>query len=155
VFGDVVRHGRGGQVGAGCGQTDGAADRASVGLGPEPHDTPKVIVNCGQLLCAAGLDACGAGVEPVQVCVHVQGDGVGGLADGLAQQRGIEPGWWRLVVPLCGVQADHGVVVDDAAGLVLGDLDEPDPDQLVQLLTGQPGQAGELAGHGDGEPPPQ
>ena len=62
---------------------------------------------------------------------------------------------WRLAVLAGRVQADDGVVVDDAAGLVFGDLDEPDPDLRAQLLLGDPGQAGQLAGQVDGEPAPQ
>jgi hypothetical protein len=45
--------------------------------------------------------------------------------------------------------------VDDAAVLVFGDLDEPDPDLAAQLALGDSGQAGELARQVDGEPAPQ
>ena len=155
VLGDVVRHRRGGQVGAGCGQTTGAADRAGVGLGPEPHDTPQVSIDRGQLLVSPGLmpaaralsrsrcactsRATAAAAWPMAACSSAVSNPAGG-------------GWWSVGG---GVEADDGVVVDDAAGLVFGDLDEPDPHQLVQLLAGQPGQAGQLAGDGDGEPAPQ
>jgi hypothetical protein len=45
--------------------------------------------------------------------------------------------------------------MDDAAVLVLGDLDEPDPHLAAQLALGDPGKAGELTGQVDGEPAPQ
>ena len=47
------------------------------------------------------------------------------------------------------------MVVDDSAGLVLSNLDEPDPDLLAQGLLREAGQAGQLAGQVDGEPAPQ
>jgi hypothetical protein len=63
---------------------------------------------------------------------------------------------WRWLAIVAGrVEPDDGVVVDDAAGLVLGDLDEPDPDISAQLLLGDSGQAGEVAGQVDDEPSPQ
>ena len=55
--------------------------------------------------------------------VDGEGDGGGGLADGVAQQRGGVPGRGRLVVLAGGVEADDGVEVDDAACLVFGHLD--------------------------------
>jgi len=61
----------------------------------------------------------------------------------------------RLVTVTWGVESDDGVVVDDAAVLVFGDLNEPDPDLAAQLPLGDPGQAGELARQVDGEPAPQ
>ena len=45
--------------------------------------------------------------------------------------------------------------VDDAACLVLGDLDEPDADLAVQRLLGDPGQPGQVAGQVGDEPAPQ
>src|SRR6266498_3718651 len=61
----------------------------------------------------------------------------------------------RLVVVAGCVEPDDGVVVDDAAGLVFGDFDEPDSDLGAQVLVRDSGQAGELAGQVDGEPAPQ
>ena len=58
------------------------------------------------------------------------------------------PGGRGLVVLAGGVEADDGVEVDDAAGLVLGDLDVPDPDQGAQRLLGDPGQRGRGGGAG-------
>ena len=48
-------------------------------------------------------------------------NGVGGLDDGLTQQRGRVAGRGWLVVVAVGVQADDGVEVDDAACLVFGE----------------------------------
>ena len=62
--------------------------------------------------------------------------GGGGLADGVAQQVGGDAGGRGLVVLAGGVQADDGVEVDDAACLVFGDLDEPDPGQGAERLSG-------------------
>ena len=69
------------------------------------------------------------------VCAEVGGDanGGGGLADGVAQQGGGVPGGRGLIVLAGGVQADHGVEVDDAACLVLSHLDIPDPHQGAEL----------------------
>ena len=52
------------------------------------------------------------------------------------------------------VEPYDGVVVDDAAVLVFGDLDEPDQDFASQLVLSDPGQPCELAGQVDDEPPP-
>jgi hypothetical protein len=43
------------------------------------------------------------------------------------------------------VEPDDSVVVDDAADLVFGDLDEPGTDLVAQGLLGEADQAGELA----------
>jgi hypothetical protein len=67
---------------------------------------------------------------------------------GIARRR-------RLVIVARGVKPGHRVVVNDAAVLVFGDLDEPNPDLAAQLPLGDPGQAGELAGQVDDEPAPQ
>ena len=45
--------------------------------------------------------------------------------------------------------------VDDAAGLVLGHLDEPDADLAEQGLLGDPGEAGQVPGQVGDEPAPQ
>ena len=45
--------------------------------------------------------------------------------------------------------------VDDAACLVFGHLDVPDCDQLAELLLGDAGQPGQVAGQVGGEPAPQ
>ena len=83
-------------------------------------------------VCAPKPERDGAG------CAVVGGDadGGGGLVDGVAQQVGGVPDGRGLVVLAGGVQADHGVEVDDAACLVLGDLDEPDADLGAQLVAG-------------------
>jgi hypothetical protein len=47
------------------------------------------------------------------------------------------------------------VEVDDAACLVLGDLDEPDADMGEQGLLGDPGEAGQVPGQVGDEPAPQ
>jgi hypothetical protein len=52
---------------------------------------------------------------------------------GVTRRRG-------LVTVTRSVQADDRVVVDGAAVLVFGDLDEPDPDLAAQLALGDPGQ---------------
>ena len=100
VFGDVV--GDGGQVeGAPGGHERVTLDGAGVSLRAEPEpDQPAG--------WASG-----------------EGDGAGGLDDGLSQQRGRVSGWGWLVVLAVGVQADDGVEVDDAAYLVFGDLRIP------------------------------
>ena len=81
--------------------------------------------------------------------------GSGGQADGVAQRLGGDAGGRGLVVLAGGVQADDGVEVDDAACLVLSDLDEPDADQGAQVFLGDAQAAGELAGQVGGEPAPQ
>jgi hypothetical protein len=53
------------------------------------------------------------------------------------------------------IEPDDRVVVDDAAVLVFGDLDEPDPHLAAQLPLGDPGEAGQRARQVDGEPAPQ
>jgi len=53
------------------------------------------------------------------------------------------------------VEPDDGVVVDHAAGLVFGDLDEPDADLGAQGFLSDASEAGELAGQVDDEPAPQ
>jgi hypothetical protein len=70
------------------------------------------------------------------------------------QVSGVGGGRGLVVLAGC-VQADHGVEVDDAACLVLGDLDEPDAELAVQRRLGDPGQPGQTAGQVGGEPAPQ
>ena len=65
------------------------------------------------------------------------------------------PGGRGRVVVAGGVQADHGVEVDDAAGLVLGHLDIADPDQGAEPFLGDAQAAGQMAGQVGGEPAPQ
>ena len=84
-----------------------------------------------------------------------EADGGGGLADGVAQQVGVDAGRRGLVVLAGGVQADDGVEVDDAAGLVFGHLDEPDADQGDRAFWVMPRQAGQVAGQVGDEPAPQ
>jgi hypothetical protein len=86
---------------------------------------------------------------PGRVGVGADGDGHGGggLGDGVAQERGGEPGRGWLVVVAGGVEADDGVEVDYSPGLVFGDFDVPDPYQGAEPLLGEPGEAGEVAGH--------
>ena len=67
----------------------------------------------------------------------------------------VMPGGGGLIVLAGGVEADHGVEVDDAAGLVLRHLDEPQPHQGAQVFLGDAEQAGQAAGHIGGEPAPQ
>jgi hypothetical protein len=59
-----------------------------------------------------------------------------------------------LGVPGHAVEADDGVEVDDAAGLVFRDLDVPDCDLGAERLEGGPGEPGEVAGQVGGEPAP-
>ena len=49
------------------------------------------------------------------------------------------------------VETDDRVVMDDAAVLVFGDLDESDPHLAAQVALSDPGQAGELARQVDGD----
>ena len=84
-----------------------------------------------------------------------EADGGGGLADGVAEHGGVDAGRRGLVVLAGGVQPDDGVEVDDAAGLVFGDLDVPDPDQGAELFLGDAQAAGQLAGQVGDEPAPQ
>ena len=68
--------------------------------------------------------------------VGVYGDGCRGGGDGVAQQGGVEPGrGWLVGVAGC-VEADDGVVVDDAACLVFGDFDVADAGQLRGAACG-------------------
>ena len=94
-------------------------------------------------------------VEPGQVGGGIEGHDGGGAADGVGQQRGGVAGGRWLVVRAGRVEPDDGVVVDDAAGLVFGDLDEPDADLRRECFLGEADQAGELARQVDGEPAPQ
>ena len=89
------------------------------------------------------------------VVVDGEADGGGGLADGVAQQRGGVAGRRGLVVLAGRVEADDGVEVDDAACLVFGDLDEPDAELGAQGFLGDPGQPGQVAGQVGDEPAPQ
>src|SRR5690606_5225380 len=61
-------------------------------------------------------------------------------------------GW---LVGVAAVQADDGVEVDDAAGLVLGDFGEGDADLPVERRVGHPGGGGEVAAQVGGEAAPQ
>ena len=116
---------------AGAGQVGAVADDPGVGLRAEAEPDGLVLV----------LDD--------------ESGGSGGQADGVAQQVGGVGGGRGLVVLAGGVQADDGVEVDDAACLVLGDLDEPDAELGAQRLLGHPGQPGQAAGQVGGEPAPQ
>src|SRR5215472_4830833 len=60
-----------------------------------------------------------------------------------------------LVVLTWGIEADHGVEVDDAACLVFGHLDEPDTELSKQGLLRNPGQPGKMPGQVGDEPAPQ
>ena len=95
---------------AGAGQVRGVADGPGVGLGAEPQRDRR----------AAGDGAGG------------DGGGGGGLGDGVGEHGGGERRGRWLAGVAGGVEADDGVEVDDAAGLVLGDLDVADRDQLAQ-----------------------
>ena len=83
-----------------------------------------------------------------------EADGGGSPADGIAQHPGVDARRRGLVVLAGGIQADDGVEVDDAAGLVFGHLDIADPDQGAEPFLGDAQAAGELAGQVDDEPAP-
>ena len=68
--------------------------------------------------------AAGAGIDAEE-------HGVGGVLDGLAEQLSGPQRAGGLVAVLGGVEAEHGVEVDDAACLVFGDLDVPDLDHVA------------------------
>src|SRR5215468_4026764 len=129
VFGDVVRHCLGRQRSTGV-------DDPGIDLGPEAQDTPKIRVCSGD----------GGRV--------VTDDG-GGLSDRIRKHGCGVAGGWRLAVSGRAVEADDRVIVDDAAGLVLGHLDESHTSLGAELLLRDPGQPGKLAGQVDGEPAPQ
>ena len=93
--------------------------------------------------------------DGLAVVVDGQGGEGGGLADGVAQHVSVDAVRRGLVVLAGGIEADDGVEVDDAAGLVLGDLDEPDADQDAEPFLGDAQAAGELAGQVGDEPAPQ
>jgi len=136
VLSDVVCDRLGGQRLSGAGQSVDVSDGPDVSLGPEPQDTSQ-----------RGVVSRDRG--------SVITDRVYGGADGLVEQLvGVAP-WRGPMTVTRSVQPDDRVVVDDAAMLVFGDLDEPDPDLAAELALGDPGQAGELAGQVDGEPAPQ
>ena len=99
----------------------------------------------------------GAEAEPDGCAVRASDErnGVGGLGDGVTQQLGRVRAWGRLVVVAVGVQADHGVEVDDAACLVFGDLDVADAQRRAECFEADAREAGELAGQVGGEPAPQ
>jgi hypothetical protein len=117
--------------------------------------TPQVRADDRYRARVAGGSACDADGELRQVCGNVERNDADGLADGLLEQGSVVPGRGRLVVVAGCVEPDDGVVVDDAAGLVFGDFDEPDADLGAQVFLRVAGQAGELAGQVDGEPAPQ
>ena len=131
VLGDVVGHGGAVERLAGAGQVVTVADDPGVGLRAEAEPDGLVLV----------LDD--------------DSGGSGGQADGVAQRLGGDAGGRGLVVLAGGVQPDDGVEVDDAACLVFGDLDEPDPGQGAEVFLGDAQAAGELAGQVGGEPAPQ
>ena len=68
------------------------------------------------------------------------------------KQRGGVPGRGRGVAGAGGVEADHGVEVDDAACLVFGDLDVADAQVGAQPLAGDAGEPGQVPGQVGGEP---
>src|SRR6266542_2691574 len=134
VLGDVVSDGLRAELAASAGQVAAAGpDGPGVYLVTEPqhHD--------GLVLGEADRPA-GSG---------------GGAGDRPGQQSGGIPGGRRLVVLSCGVEADDGVDVDDAACLVFGDLDVADREQVAELPLGEPGEAGQVPGQIRGEPCPQ
>ena len=115
-----------------------------------------------QLASRAAVD--GLGVELLPEAQHQVGsvghlDGEphvrGGLADRLSQPGRINIELWRLVVLAGTVEADQCVEVDDAAALELRDLDKRHPAPPGELGCGQPGNPGQRAADGDGEPAPQ
>ena len=133
VFGDVVGDGRDGQRASGAGQVASVLDGPGVGLCAEPQRERRMAGS------GVGGDGCGGG----------------GVADGVAQHaRGEERAGWLAGIAGC-VEADDGVEVDDAAGLVFGDLDVTDRESVAELGEGESGEAGEVAGQVGGEPPPQ
>ena len=99
----------------------------------------------------------GAEAEPYRCARRVgdESDGPGGLGDGVAEQGGAVAGGWWLVARAGGVEADDGVEVDDAAGLVFGDFDVADTQDGPQCFLGYACVVGELAGQVGGEPAPQ
>jgi hypothetical protein len=101
----------------------------------------------------------GLHAEPEQdaaVRAEVSGDtDGGGLADGIAEQISGVPGGRRLVVLAGSIEADHGVEMDNAACLVLRDLDVPDTHCRAQLLAGDSGDPGQVTRQVSGEPAPQ
>ena len=82
----------------------------------------------------------------------VDADSAGGQRDGVAQDGGGVPGRGQGVAVAGGVEADHGVEVDDAACLVFGDLDVADAQVGAQPLAGDPGEPGQVPGQVGGEP---
>ena len=112
VLGDVVRHGLTRQGLPGAGQVAAVADGPGVGLRAE-----------------AKPDRC-------IVRADNQRNGLGGLDDGVAQRGGGVLGWGWPVAIAVGVEADDGVEVNDAAGLVFSDLDVADFDRRARGLPG-------------------
>jgi hypothetical protein len=129
---------------------DIGGDRLGRQLGPILGDVADV-----ELLAPAG--------QPLRLLLDRRiwhGHGDGGQPHGLGQQLGGEPlGWWRHVLRVvsrwCGVQADDGVEVDRAAGLVLGHLGVADPHQPLHLglADAQQMSEGAVDGHAQGAPP--
>ena len=76
--------------------------------------------------------------QGVAAVVGGEADGGRGLADGVAQHVSVDPAGRGLPVLAGGIQADHGVEVDDAACLVLGHLDVADADQGAEPFLGEP-----------------
>ena len=69
-----------------------------------------------------------------------QANGSRGIADRVGKQVCREAFSRRLVVLTRGVKADDRVEVHDAAFLILGHLDIPNPDEGAQLPLGEPAQ---------------
>ena len=77
------------------------------------------------------------------------------LDRGAQQISGPPRGRRRIALAGVRVEPNDGVEVDDAAPLVLSDLDEPDPDELAELLAGDPAEAGQMARQVGDEAAPQ
>ena len=99
-----------------------------------------------------GVDLIAEPQHARRAVVRDDGGGSGGLADRISEQARAEGGGGWLVGVAGGVEAEGGVEVDHAAGLVLGDLDVPDRGEVAELPLSEPGQAGKMAGQVGGEP---
>ena len=149
VFSDVVRYRLGRQRRPGAGQSAGRADYPGVDLCPESKNTPQA----GAVATMAYGRRCRRLASSADG--WCRGDGSGGLADGLGEQRGGvagRGGWqsspgasrrmmaWKWTTPRAWNSAT---------------LTNRTRDLLAQGLLGEAGQAGQLAGQVDGEPAPQ
>jgi hypothetical protein len=73
----------------------------------------------------------------------------GGRLNGVSEQFSGGPGRRRGGASVRTVDADHGVEVDQAAPLVLGDLGEGDAGVRLEGPLGEPGPLGDLAAQVD------